>query len=153
MRNYFLLLPVWLFTAGLLCAQPAYREVLDGLATATPGSSVALPDAFFAQADSTPEGRLQRGLVLYAAAGRARELNNRERSPELITAAKGRLHAAAGTLSGTQKARAYYTLGQIAERYEGNLALAESAYQKAIESASYQQAQQALVRVQRLRNP
>lgn len=151
-----LFLSVWFLTATLLCAQstPTYRQVLDGLAKPAPGSAITLPDAFFAEPDTAAAGKLQRGVVLYAAAGRAKELHNRSRSPELIAAAKPRLQSAATNLSGGQKAQAHYTLGQIAEQYEGDLAGAESAYQQAVAAdANHTQAQQALARVQRLRNP
>jgi len=110
---------------------PSCRDVLDNLAKAAPAAPIDLPPAFFQNADSTALGKLQRGIVLYAAAGRARECNNPDRVPVLIAAAKSHLLNARDSLSGELKARCLYYLGLIAEKQEGDQATAASYYEQA----------------------
>jgi hypothetical protein len=114
------------------------------------------PDALFSQPASNPLGKLHRGTVLYAAAGRARELRKPARAQTLALAAKDWLLDAAGGLSATPAAasRCWYYLGMIAENYEGSLTLAIGHFQQAVTlDAGNAQAARALERLQALIPP
>ena len=154
MIKRFLFIALLSSAAGLGAQTPTYKQVIDGLSKVAPSAAIDLPAAFFAEPDTDPRGQLERGIVLFAGAGRARELNNRDRAPVLITAAKNRLQSALNGLSSQQaseKSQAYYTLGQIAEVWEGSPANAQSYYQQALNQLpTNTQAQIALARVQRL---
>ncbi len=130
------LICIIIFASALrLTAQtPSYRDVLDGLATVESSGPVVLPASFFQNPQGTALGELQRGIVLYAAAGRARECNNPDRVPVLVSAAKARLLYAKEYLlasQSAQKAQCLYYLGLIAEKQEGNQATAASYYEQA----------------------
>lgn len=146
-----------LLTSILMGQQrPAFKEVIDSLALPGSESEIILPVNYFTQPDTTSVGKMQRGGVLLAAAGRAREINNADRALILADAAKTWLTGALAGLGGDNAAasQCQYHLGMIAEQYEGDLATAESRYQTAVGlSASNTQAQQALARVQFVRNP
>jgi hypothetical protein len=144
--------------AVTLCAQqtPTFREVIESLAAPAGESEVVLPVNYFTQPDTVSTGRMQRGGVLLAAAGRAREINNADRALVLAAAAKDWLLSTLGDLggSGMASSQIHYYLGMIAEQYEGDLATAESRYQAALGlNAENHQAKQALTRVQFIRNP
>jgi len=121
-------------TAGLSAQTPSYRAVLDGLAQADPNAPVQLPSAFFKYSESNPLGQLQRGIVLYAAIGRARECGNLERIPVLLAEAKTLLlaaHAGLSSAQADQKSQCMYYLGLVAEKHEGNLSAAKDYYAQA----------------------
>ncbi len=153
MKPSLLLLALVLF-CNLHAQTPTYKQVLDGLAMAAPTAQITLPAAFFAQPETENLGKLQRGLVLYAAGGRAKELRNHERSPVLIAGSRAYLEQAYAGLSSSEnapKSQAAYTLGMICEFHQVNLALAKSYYQAAVNlQSSNQPAQNALARVTRL---
>jgi hypothetical protein len=153
MRKFICLL--FVLTAALLQAQtagtPSFRQLTNELAAAAPGGAVALPDTAFTQPSTSAAGKLQRGVLLYVAAGRARELNNPPRSPDLAAAAKTWLTGALPGLSATPGAasQCQYYLGMIAEQHEGDPAGAQTRYQQALLlNPQNKQAGQALARVQ-----
>jgi len=132
MKKYILVLFILLSLTSILSAQtPSFREVLDGLSRADANAPIELPDAFFKFPDTDPLGQLQRGIVLYAATGRAKECGNFDRIPALLAEAKKRLHAANAHLTSAQtqeKAQCLYYLGLIAEKREGNRSAAADYY-------------------------
>jgi hypothetical protein len=154
MIKRFLLIALLGSASSLLAQPPTYKQVLDGLSKAEPAAAISLPSAFFAETETDPRGKLQRGVVLFAAAGRAREQGNRDRAPVLISEAKNYLLSALnGLTSGqaVQRCQAYYTLGQIAEMWDGNLGNAQTYYQQAVnQQTGNAPAQAALARVQRI---
>ncbi len=130
---------------------PSFRQLTGELAAAAPGSAITLPDTAFTQPSTSATGRLQRGVLLYVAAGRARELNNPSRSPDLAAAAKTWLVDALPGLAATPSAasQCQYYLGMIAEQHEGDLAGAQTRYQQALLlNPQNKQAGHALARVQ-----
>jgi hypothetical protein len=145
-----------LFMAGcaVLSAQTApsaFRQITDSLATASPETPVQLPDDYFIKPASDPAGKMQRGTLLYAAAGRARELNNPGRAPVLAAASKIWLQSALPQLGAKPQtaSQCHYYLGMIAEQYEGSLAGAQASFQQAIAlNPNNARATQALARVQ-----
>jgi hypothetical protein len=152
-----------LFVAGIagLSAQNApaaatvFRQITDDLAKAAPEITVQLPDDYFIKSADDPAGKVQRATLLYAAAGRARELNNPGRAPVLAAASKTWLQAALPLLGSKPQSasRCHYYLGMIAEHYEGGLAGAQAAYQQALAlNPGNTQANQALARVQFILN-
>jgi hypothetical protein len=148
-------------------APPTLREVLDDLASPPPPSPLppgvqagyappAPPDALFSQPATSPIGKLHRGVALYAAAGRARELNKPDRARTLALVAKDWLLEAADGLTATPAAasRCQYYLGLIAESYEGNLTQAAERFQAALTlDSGNAQAGRALTRIQALIQP
>lgn len=130
---------------------PAFRQLSGELADAAPGDAITLPDAAFAQPSANAAGKLQRGVLLYVAAGRAREINNPARSPDLAAAAKTWLVDALPGLAATPStaSQCQYWLGMLAEQHEGDLAGAQTRYQQALSlNPQNKQAGQALARVQ-----
>jgi hypothetical protein len=130
---------------------PSFRELAGELAAAAPGGAITLPDTAFTQPSASAAGKLQRGVLLYVAAGRAREINNPPRSPDLAAAAKTWLVDALSGLAAIPSAasRCQYYLGMIAEQHEGDLAGAQTRYQQALLlNPQNKQAGQALARVQ-----
>lgn len=146
-----------LFSTLQLCAQtPSGRDVLDNLAKAAPDTPIELPAAFFQNSELTSLGQLQRGIVLYAVAGRARECGNPNRVPVLIAAAKTRLLRAKDWLlplpmPNEEMSRCLYYLGLIAEKQEGDQAAAASYYQQAANLTGDPGAHSALARIERVR--
>jgi hypothetical protein len=149
---------------------PTLREVLDDLASApepaaitTLGGAMAFsaspptpPDTLFALPDTNPLGQLHRGTVLYAAAGRARELRKPGLARTLALAAKDWLLEAATGLTGApaSASRCQYYLGLIAESYEGNLTQAAEYFQTAVTlDENNTQAARALTRIQAIIQP
>jgi hypothetical protein len=133
-RHYLFCAIALIFALELSAQTPSYREVLDGLAKAEINDPIALPAAFFQHAENTALGKLQRGIVLYAAAGRARECNNPDRVSMLMAGAKSCLLYANEHLlasQSAQKSQCLYYLGLIAEKQEGNQAAAASYYEQA----------------------
>lgn len=153
---YLLCILVLFATLRLTAQTPSYREILDNLATAAPAAPIDLPPVFFQNSATTALGALQRGIVLYAAAGRARECDNPNRVPVLIAAAKTRLlHAKNSLHPGHTEAmaRCLYYLGLIAEKQEGDQATAASYYQQAGNLTNNPGAHDALGRIQPVRQP
>jgi hypothetical protein len=153
-----LFLITYMLLAPMLGAQqpPPLREVIETLAAPAAEAAVVLPGNYFLQPETTAAGKMQRGGVLLAAAGRARETNNAARALVLAATAKTWLLSALGDLGGNGMAasQCHYYLGMMAERYEGDLASAESRYQTAVGlNANNTLAKQALARVQFTRNP
>ncbi len=150
------LFSIILFIAGcaVLPAQTApatFRQITDALATAAPEAPVQLPEDYFIKPADDPAGKMQRATLLYAAAGRARELNHPARAPVLAAASKTWLQGALSLLGSKPQAasRCHYYLGMIAEQYEGSPANALAAFQQALVlNSNNTQAKQALARVQ-----
>jgi hypothetical protein len=115
----------------------------------------SLPDEYFTYSAGHPLGQMQRGMVLYAAAGKAREL--RDTGQALLLAAESKdwlLLALEGEsrMSATSAARCHYYLGQIAERYEGNRAEALRSYRSAgKKDSTRKQAKSAAERMERFK--
>jgi hypothetical protein len=144
--------------AALLCAQsgPTFNDVIEALAQPGPEADIVLPEDYFTQSNTVPAGMMQRGGILVAAAGKAREIKNSDRALALAAAAKPWLVNALTGLGGNSVAasQCHYYLGVIAEQYEGDLASAESRYQTAVGlDANNALAKQSLARVQFTRNP
>ena len=159
-------------TATVLPARPTQGELLVSLATAQgtrrtaksgqpktetaqkPSSSGGsfLPDEYFDYPADHPFGRMQRGLVLYAAAGKARELRDTEQACELAAEAKEWLALALedeGGMDDASVARCHYYLGRISERYNGNQAGALIHYRAAGEKdAAHGQAKASARRIE-----
>ena len=143
-----------------LAAQPAAhnspRALIQGLAGSGTGAPMTMPGAYFDTPDTDPSGKMQRGVLLHAAAGRARELKNMDRARELALGARDWLLDAAPGLAPkpASQSQCYYYLGLLAEQYAGNLLLAEQYFQQAVTiNSNNTQAQQALARVQFAQNP
>jgi hypothetical protein len=145
-----------LFIAGCFVlpaqtAPSAFRQITDSLATASPEIPVSLPGDYFIKPTTDPAGKMQRATLLYAAAGRARELNNPGRAPMLAAASKTWLQNALPQLGAKPQtaSQCHYYLGMIAEQYEGSLASAQTSFQQAIAlNPNNSRAAQALARVQ-----
>ena len=145
-----------LFIAGCaaLSAQTApatFRQITDALAAAAPAAPVQLPDDYFIKPAADPAGKMQRGALLYAAAGRARELNNPGRAPALAAAAKTWLQDALPLLGAKPQtaSQCHYYLGMIAGHYEGDPAAAATSFQQALAlNSNNTRVAQALARVQ-----
>jgi len=132
---------------------PSYRSVLDNLARVASDAPISLPSAFFKYPESDPQGQLQRGIVLYAASGVARQCGNHARIPALLAEAKTRLLAASTGLSSSQsdqKSQCLYYLGLIAEKREGNLSAATNYYNQSTGLKAGGVASSALNRVTRM---
>ena len=147
---------ILLFMAGcaILSAQTApsaFRQITDSLATAPTEAQVQLPDDYFIKPASDPAGKMQRAMLLYAAAGRARELNNPGRAPVLAAASKTWLQSALPQLGPKPQtaSQCHYYLGMIAEQYEEGLTSAQTYFQQALVlNPNNARATQALARVQ-----
>ncbi len=111
-----------------------------------------LPDAYFAYPADHPLGQIQRGMILYAAAGKARELRDTEQALMLAAEAKAWLLLALeseSTMSTASSARCHYYLGKIAERYNGNQTAALQHYRTASEKdAARKQAKAAVKHIE-----
>ncbi len=131
-------------------ASAVFRQVTDALAAAAPESPAQPPDDYFIKSADDPAGKMQRATLLYAAAGRARELLNPGRAPVLAAASKTWLQGALPGLGSKPQAasQCHYYLGMIAEHYEGNLAGARAAFEQALAAnPGNARAAQALARV------
>lgn len=93
-----------------------------------------LPDDYFSYPADHPIGQMQRGMLLYAAAGKARELRDTEQAGVLAGESEAWLALAleGGTgLENAHASRCHYYLGKIAECYKGNQAAALTHYRAA----------------------
>lgn len=121
---------------------------------ATSGASI-LADEYFSYPASHPVGRMQRGMVLYAAAGKARELRDTEQAVLLAAESKEWLLLALeneSELSSSVASRCHYYLGKISERYNGNQSAALQHYRAAGEKdAIRKQAKAAANRIERFK--
>jgi hypothetical protein len=111
-----------------------------------------LPDEYFAYPADHPLGRMQRGMVLFAASGKARELRDSEQARRLALEARGwLLKALEGGMSAASAGRCCYYLGLIAERY-GDQDAALDYYRKAREKdGARDHAKSAVKRIEHLK--
>ncbi|MDR1009760.1 MAG: hypothetical protein LBM04_01270 [Opitutaceae bacterium] len=121
-------------------------------ASATEPEGSDLPDEYFAYPADHPLGRMQRGMVLFAASGKARELRDSEQARRLAFEARGwLLKALEGEMSAASAGRCCYYLGLIAERY-GDQDAALDYYRKAREKdGARDHAKSAVKRIEHLK--
>jgi tetratricopeptide (TPR) repeat protein len=117
---------------------------------------INLNDGYFVKPANDPAGKIQRAMALYAAAGRAREINNFQRISILAAEAKSWFRDALPLLASkpSSASHCHYYLGLIAEHFEGNISSAAQCFQQALVlNPDNGQANQALERIQHAMNP